>query len=99
MKSPEFIFTETDYAAFIDTDRALNNKALVAARRLYRCGVTCPSCALVKRVAAILRMCHYGDSPLTADKRQALCMKVRDAIKELDAGATSPFPHVLVSPV
>ena len=98
MKSPEFIFTETDYASMSDPDKSLNIKALTAAKRLHRCGVSCPSAALVKQVAAILRLLHYGDSPLAADKRQAICMKVRDAIKELDAGARSHLPHILVFP-
>ena len=46
MKAPECISTKTDYAWLSDTDRALNTKAVAAAKRLYRRGVTsCISCS------------------------------------------------------
>ena len=95
----EYLHTNSDYLDFSNPDLSLNPKAMSMAKRWHALGISCASVPLLKRGASILRMCHFGpETPLDGPSKQALCYKIKEAVKTLDETKRNPLPHIVRFP-
>jgi hypothetical protein len=96
------MLTFADYEFLSDKNIQMDAKATRVGARMHGIGVTCPTVTALKRLAAIVRLLHFGSSVhLDGPSKMHIAQKIKSTIKQLDATARRtayPLPHLLVFP-